>query len=90
MSTPVAASAYKEVILFLATAGIVVPLFTRLRVSPVLGFIGAGAQFWGAKKEAIGFAATTSIKRSDFGMGFDVPLVSDKVDLVINAGFEAE
>lgn len=53
-------------------------------------FIGAGQQFWGAKKEAIGFAATTSIKRSDFGMGFDVPLVSDKVDLTINAGFEAE
>ena len=37
------AGAYKEVILFLGTAGIVVPLFTKLRVSPVLGFIGAGA-----------------------------------------------
>lgn len=35
--------AYKEIILFLATAGIVVPLFHRLRVSPVLGFLGAGA-----------------------------------------------
>ena len=34
---------YKEIILFLVTAGIVVPLFHRLRVSPVLGFIGAGA-----------------------------------------------
>lgn len=34
---------YKEVILFLATAGVVVPLASRLRVSPVLGFIGAGA-----------------------------------------------
>src|SRR5919112_2683933 len=29
--------------LFLATAGVVVPLFSRLRMSPVLGFIGAGA-----------------------------------------------
>jgi CPA2 family monovalent cation:H+ antiporter-2 len=37
------AGAYKEVILFLGTAGIVVPLFTRMKVSPVLGFIGAGA-----------------------------------------------
>ena len=37
------AGAYKEVILFLGTAGIVVPLFTKLRLSPVLGFIGAGA-----------------------------------------------
>ncbi|WP_375460762.1 cation:proton antiporter [uncultured Enterovirga sp.] len=35
--------AYKEIILFLATAGIVVPLFGRFRISPVLGFIGAGA-----------------------------------------------
>jgi CPA2 family monovalent cation:H+ antiporter-2 len=28
---------------FLATAGVVVPLFQRLRISPVLGFLGAGA-----------------------------------------------
>jgi monovalent cation:H+ antiporter-2, CPA2 family len=34
---------YKEIILFLVTAGVVVPLFHRLRISPVLGFIGAGA-----------------------------------------------
>lgn len=40
VATPVS---YKEVILFLATAGVVVPLFHRLRVSPVLGFLGAGA-----------------------------------------------
>lgn len=68
----------------LTIKGVTRPVLLKAR------FIGAGAQFWGAKKEAIGFAATTSIKRSDFGMGFDVPLVSDKVDLVINAGFEAE
>ncbi|WP_210484676.1 cation:proton antiporter [Microvirga antarctica] len=35
--------AYQEPILFLATAGIVVPLFHRLKISPVLGFLGAGA-----------------------------------------------
>ncbi len=34
---------YKEVMLFLGTAGVVVPLAARLRISPVLGFIGAGA-----------------------------------------------
>jgi CPA2 family monovalent cation:H+ antiporter-2 len=34
---------YREAILFLVTAGIVVPLFHRLRISPVLGFLGAGA-----------------------------------------------
>jgi monovalent cation:H+ antiporter-2, CPA2 family len=35
--------AYQEPILFLATAAIVVPVFHRLRISPVLGFLGAGA-----------------------------------------------
>jgi monovalent cation:H+ antiporter-2, CPA2 family len=43
MAAPISPESYKEAILFLATAGIVVPLFHRLRLSPVLGFIGAGA-----------------------------------------------
>ena len=34
--------AYKDVVLFLATAGVVVPLFRRWRLSPILGFLGAG------------------------------------------------
>ncbi|MDB5476287.1 MAG: kef-type transport system, rane component [Phenylobacterium sp.] len=34
--------AYKDVVLFLATAGVVVPLFRRWRVSPILGFLAAG------------------------------------------------
>jgi len=33
---------YKEALLFLTTAGVVAPLFRRLRVNPVLGFIVAG------------------------------------------------
>jgi CPA2 family monovalent cation:H+ antiporter-2 len=33
---------YKETLIFLTTAGVVVPLFRRLKVSPVLGFLGAG------------------------------------------------
>lgn len=33
---------FKDVILFLATAGVVVPLFRRWRISPILGFLGAG------------------------------------------------
>jgi CPA2 family monovalent cation:H+ antiporter-2 len=33
---------YKETLLFLTTAGLVVPLFHRLHVSPVLGFLAAG------------------------------------------------
>lgn len=53
-------------------------------------FIGAGAAPMGAKKTNIGFAATTNIKRSDFGISYGVPLVSDRVDIVINAAFEAQ
>jgi CPA2 family monovalent cation:H+ antiporter-2 len=43
MAAAVDLYAYQEPILFLATAGIVVPLFHRLRISPVLGFLAAGA-----------------------------------------------
>ncbi|MDR3510654.1 MAG: cation:proton antiporter [Caulobacteraceae bacterium] len=42
MHPSVPAAGYKDLVLFLATAGIVVPLFKRLKVSPVLGFLGAG------------------------------------------------
>ncbi|MGA9848456.1 MAG: cation:proton antiporter, partial [Roseiarcus sp.] len=35
-------SIYKEALLFLATAGVIAPLFFRLRISPVLGFLLAG------------------------------------------------
>jgi polyisoprenoid-binding protein YceI len=37
------------------------------------------------KKEDAGFTATATIKRSDFGMAFLVPAVSDQVDLYIEA-----
>jgi CPA2 family monovalent cation:H+ antiporter-2 len=33
---------YKDVVLFLATAGIVVPLFRRWKISPIIGFLIAG------------------------------------------------
>jgi monovalent cation:H+ antiporter-2, CPA2 family len=35
-------SVYKEALLFLATAGVIAPLFFRLRISPVLGYLLAG------------------------------------------------
>ena len=41
MASP-APGEFKDVILFLATAGVVVPLFRRWRISPILGFLGAG------------------------------------------------
>lgn len=33
---------YKEVLIFLGTAGVIVPLFRRLKISPILGFLCAG------------------------------------------------
>ena len=41
--TPLAPEQYKDTLLFLTTAGLVVPLFRRLRISPVIGFLSAGA-----------------------------------------------
>ncbi|CAN5922471.1 cation:proton antiporter [soil metagenome] len=42
MAGEIAASDYTDVVLFLATAGVVVPIFRRLNLSAVLGFLGAG------------------------------------------------
>ncbi len=52
-------------------------------------FYGAGrapAQMGG--KENVGFTATTTIKRSEFGLGFGVPMVGDEVSLKIEAAFQ--
>lgn len=52
-------------------------------------FYGAGKtppQMGG--KENVGFTAETTIKRSDFGLGMAVPMVSDEVELKIAAGFQ--
>jgi monovalent cation:H+ antiporter-2, CPA2 family len=42
VAAPIETDTYREVLLFLGTAGVIVPLFRRLRISPVLGFIAAG------------------------------------------------
>lgn len=42
MEAPLHAGAYKDVVLFLATAGVVAPLLRRWRLSPILGFLAAG------------------------------------------------
>lgn len=52
-------------------------------------FIGAGHNPM-TKKDTVGFEATTSINRSDFGMGFIVPMVADRVDLRITVAFERQ
>jgi polyisoprenoid-binding protein YceI len=68
----------------LTIRGVTKPVVLKARL------IGAGREFWGDKKIAFGFAATTSIKRSEFGLTNSIPLVSDRVGLTINAGFEAQ
>ncbi len=52
-------------------------------------FVGAGANPF-TKKDSVGFEGTTTIKRSAFGMGAFVPLVSDAVELKISAAFEKQ
>ena len=51
-------------------------------------FVGAGKNPRGGKTN-FGFRATGTINRSDFGLGMAAPAVSDRVDLQINAAFEA-
>lgn len=51
-------------------------------------FVGAGVNPRGGKTN-FGFRATGAIKRSDFGLGLAAPAVSDRVDLQVNAAFEA-
>ena len=51
-------------------------------------FFGAGkAPAMMGGKENVGFEATATIKRSEFGVGFGVPMVSDEVKLKIAAAF---
>lgn len=50
-------------------------------------FVGAGTNKMN-KKATIGFRATATIKRSDFGISYALPVVSDEVALTINAAFE--
>ncbi|MGB5076975.1 MAG: YceI family protein [Sphingorhabdus sp.] len=52
-------------------------------------FSGAGTNPYN-KKETVGFHAVTTIKRSDFGIVYGIPLVSDSVALDITAAFEKQ
>ena len=50
-------------------------------------FTGAGTNFFN-KAATIGFHGQSTIKRSDFGLGFFAPLVADEVKLDITIAFE--
>ena len=47
---------YKDTLLLLGTAGVVVPALIRLKISPVLGYLIAGALL---SPKALGLLATT-------------------------------
>jgi polyisoprenoid-binding protein YceI len=49
-------------------------------------FIGGGDHMF-FKKNALGFKATTTIKRSDFGMTYGLEMVGDEIPVEINAEF---
>ena len=49
---------------------------------------GFGVQPMEADTTVVGFDAAGRIKRSDFGVGFGVPIVSDEVELILSAQFD--
>lgn len=53
-------------------------------------FVGAGPGPMPPHAVNVGFEATGRLKRSDFGIAYGVPLVSDEVELRINAAFEKQ
>jgi polyisoprenoid-binding protein YceI len=77
-----------------ATAEIVGNLTLKGVTKPVTlhaHLVGAGTftnPMTKASSETIGFEAKTEVKRSDFGLSYGVPLVSDVVPLEISAAFE--
>ena len=66
----------------------------NLTIKGVTKPVTLDAEFFGAainhmsKKPNVGFSATTSIKRSDFGLGYGIPAIADRTDIRIAAAFE--
>jgi polyisoprenoid-binding protein YceI len=52
-------------------------------------FVAVGANPY-SKKETVSFKGTTTIKRSDFGLGMAVPMVGDEVKMDIMVAFEKQ
>lgn len=51
-------------------------------------YIGGGPSPFDSKQIIIGFRATASVKRSDFGLGKYVPIVSDETRIVVSVAFK--
>lgn len=69
MASEGAAGDYTDIVLFLATAGVVVPIFRRFRLSPILAFLGAGVILGpfglGALQGSLPWLRYLTIKNSD-------------------------
>lgn len=76
------------------TTGKITGNFTMLGVTKPLvldvTFNNAYAQHPMTKKPAMGFSATTTIKRSDWGFGTYVPMIGDEVTVLIESEFQAQ
>jgi polyisoprenoid-binding protein YceI len=73
------------------TAGTVTGDLTFLGVTkPVtldVTYNGVAQMPWAPDQDKIGFSATTTLKRSDFGMGAYIPNIGDEVEVIIEAEF---
>ena len=71
-------------------------IFGTLTLNGVTKPVSVSAQFTGGgenpmtKKQTVGFKGWARIKRSDFGIKFALPMVTDTVDLDITAAFEKQ
>ena len=69
MAEPLALGEYKEALIFLGAAGVVVPLFRRIRISPVIGFLAIGILLGphglGRLAETSAIAAAFSLSNSE-------------------------
>lgn len=76
--------------------GMIATITGNLTLNGITKPVTFAAEFTGAginpfnKKETIGFEAETEIKRSDFGVNYAIPLVSDEVELDISIAFEKQ
>ena len=71
-------------------------IFGELTLNGVTRPVAINAKFSGAgqnpmnQKATVGFTGTTTIIRSEYGIDFAVPMISDEVDLTISAAFEKQ
>ena len=77
-------------------SGMTAKITGNLTLNGVTKEVVLDAEFTGAgnnpfnKKATIGFEAETTIKRSDFGIAYALPMVSDEVELDISVAFEKQ